>query len=166
MNTDQAGKKAADHIQKRFNTKSLKVRTSTFSGSPNQILVKGELENNDGALDEFEVTISASSGDVLQSLRRSRAPHRALLEVLKKRFELELEAVIVSKDGTKAFVIAGGAQPAEEKRPVEKIERYEVEFHRPESAQADFLDPQGWKWIQTEIAYDKGGWKEKLGLWV
>lgn len=163
MDIDEARKRAADHIQRKFNPKSLKVRTAASSGSPNQILVKGELENNDGALDEFEVTISASSGDVLQSLRRSRAPHRALLELLKKRFELKLEAVIVSKDGKKAFVIIGDAQPEEERR-TERIDLYDVEFHGANAAQTDFQTV--WKWTQTEVVYDKGGWKEKLGLWV
>jgi hypothetical protein len=163
LNIDEARKKATDHIRGKFSPKSVKIRTAGFSGSPNQIVVKGELEDKDGALNDFEVTINASTGDTLQSLRRIRGTHRVLLELLKNRFGARLEAVIVSKDGTKAFVIIDGMQQAEERR-MERINSYDVEFHGPDTAKPDFVS--AWTWTETEVVYDRSYWKGRLELWV
>lgn len=64
MNVDEAEKKAVDYLQTKFSPKSIKVTSAGFGSVPNQIAVKGELEDKDGTLNDFEVSVNALSGSI------------------------------------------------------------------------------------------------------
>jgi len=66
---------------------------------------------------------------------------QTLMEVLNRRFGTTLEAVAVSKDETKAFVLVLGGQQVGLADTVEfrKIGQYDVEYHGSDSYDRAFL---------------------------
>ncbi len=84
--------------------------------------------------------------------------HTLFLKRIQQRFGPRLEAVIISKDETRAFVIVRDAQSREE-RSKERIDTYDMELHGLQTAEPDFL--AGWS-SDSKILYDKNDWKSKL----
>lgn len=67
--------------------------------------------------------------------------HETLLEVLKNKFGTTLEAVAVSKDEKKAFVLVRGERPANsiEIEQHKKIGQFDVEYYGLDNYDHDFL---------------------------
>ena len=65
---------------------------------------------------------------------------QALMEVLKSRFGAALEAVVVSKNETRAFVLVlGGQQVGLDMADFTKIGQYDVEYHGIDTYDRAFL---------------------------
>lgn len=60
LNIYHAEKKAIHYLQAKFNSKSIKVASARFN-APGQALVIGELEDNEGLVNNFEVTVGTLS---------------------------------------------------------------------------------------------------------